>query len=193
MKSFPSSILQDRPDNSQAPLREAATLMISISDNTATDLLTHKAAPGTATPANFFTLKGAAPHLAASYNPPPPSRRTLLTKTLAIINSWPPQPPHHRINRFRPRICQAHATLTHLNDPPSTRSCPPTTPASTSPPQWPTVWSKGGSEPGLLTLSYSTHAKSRKPMPSSPPPPTPRCLHPRRKGRVISQVAIKRL
>lgn len=39
VKSLPSGELQDRPDDSTVSVREAATLMISISDNTATDLL----------------------------------------------------------------------------------------------------------------------------------------------------------
>ncbi|WP_299519238.1 serine hydrolase [uncultured Serinicoccus sp.] len=37
--SLPSGELQDRPEGSMVPVREAAELMISISDNTATDLL----------------------------------------------------------------------------------------------------------------------------------------------------------
>ncbi|KUG56822.1 hypothetical protein AVL62_11850 [Serinicoccus chungangensis] len=37
--SLPSGELQDRPEGSTVPVREAAELMISISDNTATDLL----------------------------------------------------------------------------------------------------------------------------------------------------------
>lgn len=39
LKSVPSGILQDREDGSVTTVREAAELMISISDNTATDLL----------------------------------------------------------------------------------------------------------------------------------------------------------
>ena len=39
LKSVPSGILQDREDGSTTTVREAAELMISISDNTATDLL----------------------------------------------------------------------------------------------------------------------------------------------------------
>lgn len=39
MKSVPSGVLQDREDGSITTVREAAELMISISDNTATDLL----------------------------------------------------------------------------------------------------------------------------------------------------------
>ena len=39
LKSLPSGELQDRPDGSGVSVLEAATLMISISDNTATDML----------------------------------------------------------------------------------------------------------------------------------------------------------
>ncbi|MFK5582611.1 serine hydrolase [Serinicoccus sp. LYQ131] len=39
LRSLPSGVLQDRPEGSRVTVREAAELMISISDNTATDLL----------------------------------------------------------------------------------------------------------------------------------------------------------
>ena len=45
VKSLPSGQLQDHPDGSTVPVREAATLMISISDNTATDLLMEEVGP----------------------------------------------------------------------------------------------------------------------------------------------------
>lgn len=41
LKSLPTGVLQDRPDGEQVSVRQAAELMISISDNTATDLLIH--------------------------------------------------------------------------------------------------------------------------------------------------------
>lgn len=45
LKSLPSGELQDRPDGSAVTVREAATLMISISDNTGTDLLMDAVGP----------------------------------------------------------------------------------------------------------------------------------------------------
>ncbi|TSD97236.1 serine hydrolase [Skermania sp. ID1734] len=42
VKSLPSGELQDRPDGSTVTVREAAEKMISISDNTAADLLIHR-------------------------------------------------------------------------------------------------------------------------------------------------------
>lgn len=45
VKSLPTGELQDREDNSTVPLSEAATLMISVSDNTATDLLMQAVGP----------------------------------------------------------------------------------------------------------------------------------------------------
>ncbi|MFC7593319.1 serine hydrolase [Nonomuraea antimicrobica] len=42
LKSLPTGELQNRPDGSKVSVLEAAKLMISISDNTATDLLIHK-------------------------------------------------------------------------------------------------------------------------------------------------------
>ncbi|MCK0110891.1 serine hydrolase [Ornithinimicrobium sp. F0845] len=44
-KSLPSGELQDRPDGDRVPVEEAAGLMISISDNTATDLLMDAVGP----------------------------------------------------------------------------------------------------------------------------------------------------
>lgn len=41
LKSLPTGVLQDRPDGETVTVRETAELMISISDNTATDLLIH--------------------------------------------------------------------------------------------------------------------------------------------------------
>ncbi|WP_256838037.1 serine hydrolase [Ornithinimicrobium faecis] len=45
LKSLPTGELQDRADGSTVPVREAAGLMISISDNTATDLLMDAVGP----------------------------------------------------------------------------------------------------------------------------------------------------
>lgn len=45
LKSLPSGELQDRADGSTVPVREAAGLMISASDNTATDLLMDAVGP----------------------------------------------------------------------------------------------------------------------------------------------------
>lgn len=45
LKSLPTGELQDREDGSTVPVQEAAALMISISDNTATDLLMNAVGP----------------------------------------------------------------------------------------------------------------------------------------------------
>lgn len=45
LKSLPTGELQDREDGSTVPVQEAASLMISISDNTATDLLMDAVGP----------------------------------------------------------------------------------------------------------------------------------------------------
>ena len=42
LKSLPSGVLQDRPDGTQVSVQDLATAMISISDNTATDMLIHQ-------------------------------------------------------------------------------------------------------------------------------------------------------
>ena len=42
LKSLPSGVLQDRPDGTRISVQDVATGMISISDNTATDMLIHQ-------------------------------------------------------------------------------------------------------------------------------------------------------
>ena len=42
LKSLPSGVLQDRPDGTRVSVQDVATGMISISDNTATDMLIHQ-------------------------------------------------------------------------------------------------------------------------------------------------------
>lgn len=101
VKSLPSGELQDRPDGSVVTVQEAAELMISISDNTATDLLMGAVGPGRLTTAvarvsddperlspllstsQFFELGWAAPHLREQWSDADPARRAELADELS--------------------------------------------------------------------------------------------------------------
>lgn len=101
VKSLPSGELQDRPDGSVVTVREAAELMISISDNTATDLLMDAVGPGGLAAAlarvsddperlspllstsQFFELGWAAPQLREQWADADPARRAELVDELS--------------------------------------------------------------------------------------------------------------
>ncbi|QDO87737.1 serine hydrolase [Ornithinimicrobium ciconiae] len=100
VKSLPSGELQDRPDGSTLSVREAATLMISISDNTATDLLMETIGPERLaavmdsvveeperrapllTTQQFFLLGWDAPDVRAQWADADPAERTALLEQL---------------------------------------------------------------------------------------------------------------
>ncbi|WP_256841080.1 serine hydrolase [Ornithinimicrobium cryptoxanthini] len=101
VKSLPSGELQDRPDGSVVTVQEAAELMISISDNTATDLLMDAVGPGWLTAAlarvsddperltpllstsQFFELGWAAPQLREQWADADPARGAELVDELS--------------------------------------------------------------------------------------------------------------
>lgn len=101
VKSLPSGELQDRPDGSVVSVREAAGLMISISDNTATDLLMEALGQGRLAAAaeqvsddpeqltpllstsQFFELGWAAPRLREQWGDADPARRAELVDELS--------------------------------------------------------------------------------------------------------------
>lgn len=101
VKSLPSGELQDRPDGSVVTVREAAQLMISISDNTATDLLMDTVGPDRLTAAvarvsddperlapllttsQFFELGWAAPQLREQWADADPAHRVELVDELS--------------------------------------------------------------------------------------------------------------
>ncbi|WP_370022388.1 serine hydrolase [Planotetraspora sp. GP83] len=182
LKSLPSGELQDRPDNSTVPLREAAELMISISDNTAADLLIAKVGRSRVeaevrkwsgrtrlntpflTTRELFLLKGADyPRLARTYlSLSREGRRDYLKNTVAKtpLSKVAPWDKPRDINRLEwfasPKdVCQAYAGLAAL------RSKPLDAVMSVNDAglnldreEWPTVWYKGGSEPGLVAMGF---------------------------------------
>ena len=187
LKSLPSGVLQNDPDGTAVTVDQAATGMISISDNTAADLLlslvgraaverqmvTWSANSSLDSPflstRELFILKYVHfPVLAQRYLSLSPARRTTYLSdtidktplpTVADISRDP-----HDIDSLEwfasaDDICQAFAGLSDLSTKPGL------SPLSTvlsvndgglglSSTTWPTVWFKGGSEPGVVTLGY---------------------------------------
>jgi hypothetical protein len=187
LKSLPSGILQHEPDGTTVSVDQAASDMISISDNTAANLLMSLVGrpaverqvgqwSSTAsldvpflTTREFFILKYVDyPVLADRYvGLDPVQRSTYLTGTidhtpLPSIHAVSPEPRDiGTIEWFASAndICRAFAGLSGLSTQPGL------SPLSTvlsindgglglDPTTWPTVWFKGGSEPGVSTLGY---------------------------------------
>ncbi|MFE0145681.1 serine hydrolase [Nonomuraea sp. NPDC059007] len=184
LKSLPSGELQDRPDGSKVSVFEAAKLMISISDNTGTDMLLHKAgkkavektmrAWGARDKRNFpvlstrelFTLKGAdyPKHAKAYLALGTPAKRAYLRATigklpLTSITPWLKPRELHTIEWFASPadVARAHAELRGISDPKvgEVMSANPGGLAQGA-------WFKGGSEPGLSDVGYSYRAPNGK-------------------------------
>jgi hypothetical protein len=195
-KSLPSGVLQDEPAGTELPLRQYANLMISISDNTATDHLIHRLGRATVarqqerfglrrparnapwlTTREVFTLKLTAyPHLARAYAALPPAGRRFLLG--AVVDRLPLPTAEQAEGWTDPRaidsiewfaspadICRAFAGLRRQAATPGLS--PVATALSLSdgglwldPVDWRTTWFKGGSEPGVLTLSYLARSRT---------------------------------
>ncbi|MEU7893873.1 serine hydrolase [Nonomuraea sp. NPDC049152] len=180
LKSVGSGELQNRPDNSQVSVMEAAKLMIAISDNTAADLLIHKvgrkAVEATQsrnvpflTTRELFALKGADyPAHAKRYLPlGKEQRRDYLDKVVAkvplsAISAWAKPRELDTIEWFGSPadVCAAHAKLRGLKD----RRVEEVMTQSDGglgldPKKWRSVWFKGGSEQGVADVGYSARTK----------------------------------
>jgi len=187
LKSLPSGVLQTEPDGTQISVRDVAAKMISISDNTAADLLMHLlgrssveaalGASGMTDPARdvpflttreLFTLKlDDWPTLANRYGATDtPGRRALLAHTvdpaaLPAATPWTIPRDIDTVEWFASAkdICRVFATLSGLARQPGLAPIGDVFALndgglSLDPAQWQTTWFKGGSEPGVLTLSY---------------------------------------
>ncbi|WP_061296346.1 serine hydrolase [Herbidospora cretacea] len=179
-KSLPSGELQDRPDGTKVPVKEAAKLMISISDNTATDLLIDRvgkpAVEGVIrawsshadrnipllTTRELFVLKGADyPKYAEAYLRAS-DKRAYLEDTVdrvpaGQVKPWDTPREVNTIEWFGSPtdMCRALVSLNglggaELNEIMGANDAG----LGLNQQQWPTVWFKGGSEPGVLTLGY---------------------------------------
>ncbi len=187
LKSLPSGELQTEPDGTKVSVQDAAAKMISISDNTAADMLINllglpavEAAlttAGMADPARdqpflttreLFTLKLdhwpalADRYLAASQA----GRRALLARTvdrapLPAVTPWTTPRDINGLEWFASAndICHVYASLAALARRPGLAPVAGVLQINggglgLNPAQWKTTWFKGGSEPGVLTLTY---------------------------------------
>ncbi|WP_204047896.1 serine hydrolase [Microbispora siamensis] len=182
LKSLPSGTLQDRPDNSTVSVREAAKLMISISDNTGADLLIDKVGRARVeaqmgrwsghaalnrpflTTRELFLLKGADyPRLAKKYLSLDRSGRsrylsaTVARTPLTEVEPWSKPRDLDRLEWFASPedVCRAFSGLSALNTPPLSEVMSANDAGlGLDPKAWPTVWYKGGSEPGVLAMGF---------------------------------------
>ena len=183
-KSLPTGKLQDRADGDTVTVAEAARLMISISDNTATDLLIERVGRGAVqrtieqtsgnakanipvlTTRELFLLKGADyPTYAQRYLDLPPAQRaswldsTLSGVPLDEVETWQQPRNTEVIGWFAApdEICAAFARLTERDGVDRALSVNDGG-LGLDPEKWPKVWFKGGSEPGVMALGYLAEA-----------------------------------
>jgi beta-lactamase class A len=190
LKSLPSGQLQTEPDGTKVSVQDTAAKMISISDNTAADMLINllgrpvvEAAlttAGMADPARdqpflttreLFTLKlDHRPALAGRYlAASPAARRALLANVvdraplppLAAATGWTTPRDINSIEWFASAsdICRVYAHLAVLARRPGLAPVASVLQINDgglglNPAQWKTTWFKGGSEPGVATLTY---------------------------------------
>ena len=192
LKSLPSGELQNDPDGTRVTVQQAAADMISVSDNTAANLLmallgrpaveaaaadSGMADPGLNVPflttRELFVLKLIDwPRLANSYLAQTPAgRQAMLTSTvdrvpysaLTAINPavWTEPRDIDSLEWFASPtdICHVYASLATLAAQPKLAPVASVLQINNGgmtldPSQWRSVWFKGGSEPGVLTLNY---------------------------------------
>ncbi len=173
--------LWDRPDNSTTTVREAAKLMISISDNTAADMLIHTVGRRAVeakvrqwsdhaklnipflTTREFFLLKGVNhPEQARTYLALSPARKraylenVVAKQSLTDIKQWDKPREVGTVEWFgSPRdVCRAYVGLTGLYSKRLSETLSGSDGLELDRRKWPTVWFKGGSELGVLSLAY---------------------------------------
>ncbi|WP_449062344.1 serine hydrolase [Planomonospora algeriensis] len=182
--------LYERPDGSTVTVREAAELMISISDNTATDLLIHtvgrKAVEAKVrqwsdhpkgnvpflTTKESFLLKGVdyPKHARAYLARDARGRRAYLEDVVAKlkltdIKEWTAPREIHTLEWFgSPKdVCRAYSGLAKLSSQPLHKALSANDIGiGLDPAKWPAVWAKGGSELGVLDLSYAARTAAGK-------------------------------
>ena len=182
-KSLPSGVLQNQPAGTRLPLTEYADKMISLSDNTATDHLIHRLGrdaverqltvfgnqrpqanvPFLTTKA-FFELKAttaypahADAYLALPRWARPAALAGLERLPLTGLAGWPQPRKIDQIEWFGSPsdICRAFSGLQKENQPEIGHALSINDGGlSLDAAKFPTVWYKGGSEPGVITLNY---------------------------------------
>ncbi len=190
LKSGGSGSLQDDPPGTRVSVWQTALQMISISDNTAADMLIHLVGPAAVqaqdrqwsahaalnvpflTTREAFLLKYLHPALAHQYlSLAPGQRAAFLASSVdplpfsqaqlqgAATGSLPADIDTIEWLASPEDICRAFAGLQQLAARPALAQLGSVLSASNGgigldPAQWPTIWFKGGSEPGVLTLGY---------------------------------------
>ena len=195
MKSLPSGDLQLLPVGTRVSVREAADKMISISDNTAADMLigllgrpaveAALARAGMSNPARnvpflttreLFMLKLEGwPALAARYTRAGvPARRAILAVLdrrglpgVAAIRGWTAPRAVNTIEWFASAddLCRVNTSLSALARRPGLGAIAGALSLNDGglgldPRRWSTTWFKGGSEPGVLTLTYEARTRT---------------------------------
>lgn len=175
-KSLPSGVLQNQPAGTPYTLRQYADYMISISDNTAADHLIHivgrdqveRIAPPQNGPflttREMFVLKGVQyPDLANAYLYLPQGLRQYVLPALDAvprvqITPWTQPRQVNRIEWFASPddLCRVYSRLASVRQQPEVDEALSINDGgiALNRTQFPTVWFKGGSEPGVLTLTY---------------------------------------
>jgi beta-lactamase class A len=197
LKSLPSGQLQDEPDGTRISVRDTAAKMISISDNTAANMLislvgrsavqaqdrqwsNHAAlnVPFLTTRETFILKLSQWPALANRYRAANEAgRQALLASTIdraplpavTAARAWVAPRDIGTIEWFASPddICRAFAGLRQLAAQPRLAPLGSILSANDDgigldPAQWPTVWFKGGSEPGVATVGYlATNSKGQ--------------------------------
>ena len=197
LKSGGSGSLQDVPAGTRVSVRQTALQMISISDNTAADMLIHLVGRPAVqaqdqqwsahaalnvpflTTREAFLMKSFDPALAQRYvSLAPGQRAAFLASSVDPLPVTPEQLQNlgtglptdiDTIEWFASPddICRAFAGLQQLAAQPALAPLGPILSADNGdteldPARWPTVWFKGGSEPGVLTLGYlATNSKGQ--------------------------------
>ncbi len=190
LTSLPAGQYQNEPDGTRISVLDTAAAMISLSGNTATDMLinlvgrsaveaalttTRMADPGLDRPflttREIFVLKlDRWPALANRYiAADEPGRRTLLASVVdraplpavAAASSWTTPRDINSLEYFASAndICRAYASLAALARRPGLSQLGEVLSLNDDglaldPAQWKTTWFKGGSEPGVLTMTY---------------------------------------
>lgn len=190
-KSIPTGVLQDRPDGSTVTVEEAAELMISISDNTAADLLvellgrstveTTQSSYGNTTPElntpflttrEFAALKvGPASGLATQWLVADTAeRREILDQISAItrgdlpVRDWTEPILPEGVEWFATPedLCTLAVRLAELSEAvPRVAEILEINPGVPGGGIWDRIWFKGGSEPGLLAMWFRTEVGDR--------------------------------
>lgn len=182
-KSLLSGVMQHRPDGETLSLAEFADYMMGISDNTATDHLIHRLGreavereftllghrqpaaniPLLTTRAMFQFKCGADCGAVHRYAASPPAKRRAMLEQLESLplprvqQAW--QEPRHidDIEWFASAadLCRAYAGLWRLYQPPIDHALTCNDEGlALDATMFPTVWSKPGSEPGVMSLNY---------------------------------------